>query len=46
MLFAQSGGVMEAALRTAVEKITGEELGKWNLKWCGAKRELAARKLK
>jgi len=28
MLFAQSGGVMEAALRTAVEKITGEELGK------------------
>ncbi len=28
MLFAQSGGVMEAALRTAVEKITGTELGK------------------
>ncbi|MDI6778374.1 MAG: [FeFe] hydrogenase, group A [Patescibacteria group bacterium] len=28
LLFAQSGGVMEAALRTAVEKITGEELGK------------------
>ena len=28
MLFAQSGGVMEAALRTAVEKITGQELGK------------------
>ena len=28
ILFAQSGGVMEAALRTAVEKMTGEELGK------------------
>jgi len=28
VLFAQSGGVMEAALRTAVENITGEELGK------------------
>ncbi|OGI24144.1 MAG: hypothetical protein A2194_04090, partial [Candidatus Moranbacteria bacterium RIFOXYA1_FULL_44_8] len=28
ILFAQSGGVMEAALRTAVEKITGERLGK------------------
>jgi iron-only hydrogenase group A len=28
MLFAASGGVMEAALRTAVEKITGVELGK------------------
>lgn len=28
VLFAQSGGVMEAALRTAVEKITGRELGK------------------
>lgn len=28
MLFAQSGGVMEAALRTAVEKISGAELGK------------------
>ncbi|MDD5489752.1 MAG: [FeFe] hydrogenase, group A, partial [Candidatus Moranbacteria bacterium] len=28
VLFAQSGGVMEAALRTAVEKITGQELGK------------------
>lgn len=28
LLFAQSGGVMEAALRTAVEKITGAELGK------------------
>jgi len=28
ILFAQSGGVMEAALRTAVEKLTGEELGK------------------
>jgi len=28
LLFAQSGGVMEAALRTAVEKITGQELGK------------------
>lgn len=28
ILFAQSSGVMEAALRTAVEKMTGEELGK------------------
>ena len=28
ILFAQSGGVMEAALRTAVEKLTGEQLGK------------------
>ena len=28
ILFAQSGGVMEAALRTAVEKLTGEKLGK------------------
>jgi iron-only hydrogenase group A len=28
MLFGSSGGVMEAALRTAVEKITGEELGR------------------
>jgi NADH-quinone oxidoreductase subunit G/NADP-reducing hydrogenase subunit HndD len=28
MLFAASGGVMEAALRTAVEKITGQELAK------------------
>jgi len=28
ILFAQSGGVMEAALRTAVEKMTGETLGK------------------
>jgi len=28
ILFAQSGGVMEAALRTAVEKMTGEKLGK------------------
>ncbi len=28
VLFAQSGGVMEAALRTAVEKLTGAELGK------------------
>lgn len=28
ILFAQSGGVTEAALRTAVEKLTGEELGK------------------
>ena len=28
MLFAQSGGVMEAALRTAVEKMTGQKLGK------------------
>jgi NADH-quinone oxidoreductase subunit G/NADP-reducing hydrogenase subunit HndD len=28
ILFAQSGGVMEAALRTAVEKMTGQKLGK------------------
>jgi NADP-reducing hydrogenase subunit HndD len=28
ILFGQSGGVMEAALRTAVEKLTGEKLGK------------------
>jgi NADP-reducing hydrogenase subunit HndD len=28
ILFAQSGGVMEAALRTAVEKMTGQQLGK------------------
>ena len=28
VLFAQSGGVMEAALRTAVEKLTGAELGR------------------
>lgn len=28
ILFAQSGGVTEAALRTAVEKLTGEQLGK------------------
>ncbi len=28
MLFGSSGGVMEAALRTAAEKITGEELGR------------------
>ncbi|MDD3487513.1 MAG: [FeFe] hydrogenase, group A [Candidatus Moranbacteria bacterium] len=28
ILFGQSGGVMEAALRTAVEKISGKELGK------------------
>ena len=28
ILFAQSGGVMEAALRTASEKLTGEKLGK------------------
>ena len=28
ILFAQSGGVMEAALRTAVEKLTGEKMGK------------------
>jgi NADP-reducing hydrogenase subunit HndD len=28
ILFAQSGGVTEAALRTAVEKMTGETLGK------------------
>jgi NADP-reducing hydrogenase subunit HndD len=28
ILFAQSGGVTEAALRTAVEKLTGEKLGK------------------
>jgi len=28
LLFGSSGGVMEAALRTAVEKITGEELGR------------------
>jgi len=28
ILFAQSGGVTEAALRTAVEKLTGDQLGK------------------
>ena len=28
VLFGTSGGVMEAALRTAIEKITGKELGK------------------